>query len=115
MGWLNRFPEYADLPEGQQWALLQAAKKQLRKQPRQWLTLAVQLILTVFLGVAVTQIPRLLSEPSLPVDVLFWTLGLLGGVFLGDYLYDRKLRLMIREVLAKGSHSDHEKLQGGGK
>ncbi|MEE4297125.1 MAG: hypothetical protein V2J20_10995 [Wenzhouxiangella sp.] len=115
MSWLNRFPEYADLPEGQQWSLLQAAKKQLRKQPHQRLTLAVQLILTVFLGVAVTQIPRLLSEPSLPVDVLFWTLGLLGSVFLGDYLYDRKLRLMIREDLAKGSHSVHEKLQGGGK
>lgn len=114
MSWLSRFPEYADLPDRQQWELLQAAKRQLRSHPRARLALAGQWSMSILLGVAVTQAPRLLAHPSMLVTTLFWVLGLLGSVFLGQYFYDRKLSLMIRDVLAQGACSDHEPLQGDG-
>ena len=114
MTWLSRFPEYADLPDRQQWELLQAAKRQLRSHPREWLVLAGQWSVSILLGVAVTQAPTLLSHPSMLVTTLFWVLGLLGSVFLGQYFYDRQLSLMIRDVLAQGTRSDHKHLQGDG-
>jgi hypothetical protein len=114
MSWLSRFSEYADLPGRQQWELLQAAKRQLRSHPREWLVLAGQWSVSILLGVAVTLAPRLLSPPSMLVTALFWVLGLLGSVFLGQYFYDRKLRQMIRGLGAQRLRSGHEHLQGDG-
>jgi hypothetical protein len=91
--WLN------DLPEPTRHEVLSRARKRMVSTTRDRLFIAAGILGSIALGVAISQIPALVSYPSATSRTVFSTVGLFTSIFLGIGIANRKLHQTIAQIV----------------